>query len=128
MIVNCHKFKAILTSLRKEKLFCVGMLTGNIFFHIKKRTSFHILISSNHPILLAKICELGNHSSIFASESKKKSCLIEDDSYNSIYIQKAYYYVFRIIKAEFTLIYILIVYVLSVNEVIYNWPYLYIKT
>ena len=31
-------------------------------------------------------------------------------------------------KAAFILIYILIVYILLVNKVIYKWPYLYIKT
>ena len=31
------------------------------------------------------------------------------------------------LKAAFTFIYILIVYILLVNKVIYKWPYLYIK-
>ena len=31
-------------------------------------------------------------------------------------------------KAAFALIYIIIVNILSANEIIYKWPYLYIKT
>ena len=34
----------------------------------------------------------------------------------------------RVLKAAFTLIYILIVNILSANKIIYKWPHLYFKT
>ena len=34
----------------------------------------------------------------------------------------------RFLKAAFTLIYILIVDILSANKIIYKWPHLYFKT